>query len=213
MSVPEAVHMRVLVLSGEVTHTRPMSYGFPHEWDVRVLSLIDTEHLVLCEKYGGSKEVPPAETITFLKRAYDRSLACIDQAEKVDVVVGVGYGAQVLMNLSTACEWIGPSVYVLSEGVTRYSFTSRPLTDEIDHSVRRGDTAWISMMGTGERIRRVGRVGHTRKCVHEKGSSIQVNLPRPDWSDQLYTGGLLKACVDIVHDSRNSLTRRITNSV
>ena len=196
--------MRVLVLSGEVTHMRPMSYGFPHEWDVKILPLIDTEYLTLCEKYGSSWDVPPSETVHFLRHAYDLTLTHIEQLGEIDAVVGIGYGAHVLMNLSMACEWIGPSVYVMSEGATRYNFVSRPLSDEIDHSVRRGGTAWISMMCAGERDGKPGRRRHSRKCMHEKSSAVQINLPRIDWSDQLYTGGLLRACVDVVLKLSNS---------
>jgi len=175
-----------------------MSYGLPHDWDVRVLPLIDAEYMTLCEKYGGSHDIPAAETVSFLRRAYDRTLAHIEQLGTLDAVVGVGYGAHVLMNLSTACEWIGPSVYVMSEGVTRYSFTSRALADEIDRSARRGDTAWISMASPQDRNGKSRRIGRSRKCIHERSSAVQVNLPRKDWFDQLYSGGLLEACVDVI---------------
>lgn len=205
--------MRVLVLSGEVTHTRPMSYGFPPDWDLQVVSLIDPEYLVLCEKYGSVRDVPPAETITFLRRAYDQALTHIEQVKKLDVVIGTGYGAQVLMNLSTACEWIGPAVYVLSEGITRYNFVSRPLSDEIDHTVPRGETAWVSMVGSNERNRKAGRTSHTRKCVHEKSSAIQLNLPRADWAEHLYAYGLLRTCVDAVCRSSTPQTHRSKSHV
>lgn len=192
--------MRVLVLSGEVSHPQPMSYGFPHAWDVRTVSLVDVEYSTICEKYGNPRDVAPSDVITFLKRAYDRALAQIDQLEgNIDVIVGIGYGAHVLMNLNASREWMGPSVYILSEGNARYNFVSRPLADEIDHSVRRGESVWISTTTAGDRHRRPGRPGQSRKCSHEKNAVVQISLLHEDWSDRLYTTGLLRTCVDIAY--------------
>lgn len=114
--------MKVLVLSGEVTHQRPISYGFPSDWEISVLSLIDAEYLTLCEKFGDAKSIYSAETVTFLKRAYERTVDHINDHD-VDVIVGIGYGAHVLMNLNTSHEWRDPSVFILTEGNVRYNLS------------------------------------------------------------------------------------------
>lgn len=200
--------MRVLVLSGEVTHARPMSYGFPQQWETRVIELLDSEYLTLCEKYGTSKDVPAADTITFLRRAYDRALEQIELLDNLDVVVGIGYGAHVLMNLSTSCEWIGPSVYVMSEGNNRYNFVSRPLADEIDYTAKRGESIWVSISSLGDKQRRPVRVNYARKCAHEKNAIMQISLSSKDWQQRLCGTGLLELCTSIAcnpstHNSDN----------
>jgi hypothetical protein len=196
--------MRVLVLSGEVTHTRPMSYGLPHNWDVRYLSLVDSEYLVLCEKYGDSKEVPSADVIGFLRRAYDRAIAHVERSEEIDIIIGVGHGAHVLMNLRTAHEWTGPSVYVMSEGNARYNFAPRTLADEIDYTVRRGESVMISISNLDDKTRRPTRGGYSRKCLLEKKSVMQISLRGDNWQDRLYGTDLLKTCAEIAFNPHSN---------
>lgn len=135
--------MKVLVLSGEVTHPRPLSYGLSSDWQVSVLSLVDTEHLAICDKYGSPSCVPPVDVITFLKRAYEKAISSLKSNEP-DIIIGTGYGAHILSNLNASHEWRGPSVFILTEGnPTKFFFVQKPLIDDLDYDPRPIKTAWV----------------------------------------------------------------------
>ena len=184
--------MKILVLSGEVTHQRPMSYGFPHEWSVQVLDLVDPEYLALCEKYEEPKNVSLPETLSFLKRAYQCSLTEI-QAREYDVIVGVGYGEHVLSNMVTAHERRGPSVFIFSEGSARLHFTSRPPLDEIGFDTRPVRSAWVTI---GDKAKT--RNNRREKFEFERGITTHVHIFEPTWEKSLYTAGMLKSLLETV---------------
>lgn len=190
--------MKILVLSGEVTHQRPMSYGFPHEWSVQVLELVDPEYLTLCEKYEGAKHVSLPETLSFLKRAYQCSLTEI-QAREYDVIVGVGYGAHVLSNMVAAYEWRGPSVFIFSEGSSRLHFVSRPPLDEIGFDTRPIRSVLVSIVSKNARRSAVkaGQQGK-KSAAHDKEDVVQIVLREEDWQRNLYAAGLLSNSVNIL---------------
>ena len=186
--------MKVLVLSGEVTHQRPITYGFPSDWEVQVLSIVDPEHLALCEKYGDPKSISPTETVTFLKRAYDRAITQINDTE-TDAIVGIGYGAHVLMNLNMSHEWRGPSVFVLTEGTTKYNFVPRPLLDEIDLDIRSVKTAWITLISKETKSSGTKINLQARKTSHDLQEVLQIAVLDKNWQDCVYGTGLLTSCL------------------
>lgn len=185
--------MKILVLSGEVTHQRPMSYGLPHEWNVRSLEIVDSEYLALCEKYEEPKNVSLPETISFLKRAYQRALVEI-QAQEYDTIVGIGYGAHVLSNMVTAHEWRGPSIFIFSEGSTRMHFSSRPPLDEIGFDTRPIKSAWVTI---GDKAK--NRNNRREKLEFERGIAAHVHIFEQSWEKVLYATGMLRSLIEITH--------------
>lgn len=190
--------MKILVLSGEVTNQRPMSYGLPPEWSVQVLELIDPEFLTLCEKYEDHKSVSLPESLSFIKRAYQSVLLEV-QAHDYDAVVGIGYGAHVLSNMVTAHEWRGASVLIFSEGNTRLHFSSRPPLDEIGFDTRPVRSALVSIISKNARRSpsKNGQQGNKR-AAHEREDLIQITLREEDWQTNLFTFGLLSNALKIL---------------
>lgn len=186
--------MKILVLSGEVTHQRPMSYGLPHDWSVQVLELVDPEYLTLCEKYEEPKNISLPETMSFLRRAMQLAISNI-QVHDYDAVVGVGYGAHVLTNMITAYEWRGPSVLIFSEGTTRLHFTTTPPLDEVDFDTRPVKTVRVTI---GDKAKLHG--GRMRRGRHEldKGVILQAHIFNHDWAHALYATGMLESLIKIV---------------
>lgn len=187
--------MRVLVLSGEVSQPRPMTYGFPSEWYVRTLPIVDQEFLTLCEKYEEPRGVSLPETLSFLRRAMQLAVTDI-QAHDYDVVVGVGYGAHVLANMVTAYEWRGPSVFVFSEGTTRLHFTTPPPLDEVDFDTRPVRSARVTI---GDKAKSHGGRGKRDRYESDKGVVLQAHVFEKDWEHALYTTGMLGSLVRIVN--------------
>lgn len=190
--------MKVLVLSGEVTHQRPFTYGFPTDWQVCVLSLVDTEHLTICDKYGSPACVPTAEIISFLKRGYEKSIDYLRENEP-DAIIGIGYGAHVLANLNSSHEWRGPSVFVLTEGnPSKYFFAQRPLSDELDYDPRPVKSAWIvSDDDATSRIGRStkGRSSSLKKLSDFQGSDIFIRVSDVSALTLLFSSGIVASVV------------------
>lgn len=188
--------MKVLVLSGEVTHQRPITYGFPNEWEVRVLSIVDTEHLALCEKYGDSSSISPSEVVSFLKRAYEKTIDALRACE-VDAIVGVGYGSHILANLNASHEWRGPSIYVPTEGnPTKYFFVQRPLCDDLDFDHRRVSSGWIiTDEDTYSKFARHGKSKSTsvRTRADNQEIEILVKMPGSTAVETLSASGVIAA--------------------
>lgn len=190
---------KVLVLSGEVTHQRPMSYGLPAEWECRTMSLIDSEYAALHEKYGDATCIAPVEVISFLKRAYEKSLALIKEFD-ADVIIGIGHGAHVLSNLNTSYEWRGPSVFIFSEGSARFNFVHRPQPDEVEFSTRPVKSARV-IIGDKTRFLRQGSQVRKQSPDRDRGTIAHIQIPGANWEKTLYTSGMLKTLLDIVNQS------------
>jgi hypothetical protein len=186
--------MRVLVLSGEVTHTRPMSYGFPPKWHVNVLTIVDQEFLTLCEKYEDPHRVSLPETISFLRRALQLVVTDV-QSHDYDVIVGVGYGAHVLANMVTAYEWRGPSIFVFSEGTTRLYFTTPPPLDEVEFDTRPIRSAHVTI---GDKAKLYRGRGRRDRYEFDRGTVLQVHVFDHDWERALYMTGMLSSLVSTV---------------
>lgn len=184
--------MRALILSGEVTHQRPMSYGFSGDWEVSTLSVVDNDHIAVCEKYGDPRSVSQAEVMTFIKRAYDRTVLALQDSEP-DAIVGVGYGAHVLVNLNSSHEWRGVSTFVLTEGSpTRFCFAQGPLPDEIDYEVEHVPSAWFTVDDDTSRGNRATRTGVSlRRLSDLRRSDIIVCVPGLSALDSLYASGVV----------------------
>lgn len=186
--------MRALILAGEVTHQRPMSYGFMGDWETSTLSIVDPEFAALCEKYEDPSSVTHAELLSFLRRAYDRSLAALHAAE-VDAVVGIGYGAHILLNLNSSHEWRGTSTYVITEGSPlKYIFTPGPLPDEHDYQHGPVSTAWFIVDDDRGRRRRANRTAPSaRKIVESRRSDTVVCVPDASHMNKLYSSGVVSS--------------------
>jgi hypothetical protein len=193
--------MKVLVLSGEVTHQRPMSYGLPAEWECRTISLIDPEYATLHEKYGDATCITPFEIISFLKRAYEKSLTLIKEFD-ADVIVGVGHGAHVLSNLNISYEWRGPSVFIFSEGSARFNFVPRPQPDEVEFNTQPVRSARV-VIGDKARIVRQGSQGRKQSTDRDRGTIVHIQIPGANWEKTLYSSGMLKTLLDIVSQSQS----------
>lgn len=187
--------MRVLVLSGEVSQPRPMTYGFPPEWNVKVLTIVDQEFLTLCEKYEEPRGVSLPETISFIRRALQLAVTDV-QSHDYDVIVGVGYGAHVLANMVTAYEWRGPSVFVFSEGTTRLHFTTPPPLDEVDFDTRSVRSARVTI---GDKAKPYGGRGRRDRYESDRGAVLQVHVFDQDWEHALYMTGMLSSLVSTVN--------------
>jgi len=162
-----------------------MSYGFPQQWETRVIELLDSEYLTLCEKYEGSKSVSLPETLSFLKRAYQRVLSEIHEKD-YDAIVGIGYGAHVLSNMVTAYEWRGPSVFIFSEGSARMQFTSRPPLDEVEFDTRPVRSVWITI---GDKAKT--RNSRREKYEVDRGIATHTHIFDQNWEKTLYSSGAL----------------------
>lgn len=187
--------MRALILSGEVTHQRPMTYGFGGEWETTTMSLIDGDHLAVCEKYGDPRNVSYAEVMTFLRRAYENVVIALQDSDP-DAIVGVGYGAHVLVNLNSSHEWRGPSAFVLTEGTTaKFCFAQGPLPDEVDYEIEPVPAAWITIDDDSSRGNRAGR-GSTsfRRLAELRRTDTIVSVPSISALESLYSSGMI-SCV------------------
>lgn len=184
--------MRALILTGEVTHQRPMSYGFIGDWVTTTLSLIDPEFTSLCEKYEDPGSVTHAELLSFLRRAYDSSLVAL-HATEIDAIVGIGYGAHILLNLNNAHEWRGASTFVLTEGnPLKYCFTSGPLPDEQDYQHGLVQSAWFIVDNDITQKRRSSAASTSfRKITEARRTDIIVRVPSITHMNRLYTSGVV----------------------
>lgn len=184
--------MRALILSGEVTHQRPMSYGFSGDWEVSTLSVVDNDHLAVCEKYGDPKSVSQAEVMTFVRRAYDRAVLTLQESDP-DAIIGVGYGAHVLLNLNSSHEWRGASTFILTEGSpAKFCFAQGPLPDEIDYEVEHVPSAWFAVDDDSSRSTRGTRGSASlRRLSDLRRSDIIVSVPGLTSLESLYAAGVV----------------------
>ncbi len=184
--------MKALILSGEVTHQRPMSYGFGGDWETETVPLIDSEHITVCEKYGDSRSVSQAEVMTLVRRAYERVVSVLLNSDP-DAVVGVGYGAHVLLNLNSSHEWRGPSTFILSEGnPAKFCFAQGPLPDEIDYDPESVAAAWFIVDEEMPRSSRAARSGTSlRRLSDMRRRDIIVSVPNGAVLSELYTAGVI----------------------
>ena len=186
--------MRALILTGEVTHQRPMSYGFTGDWVTTTLSLIDPEFTSLCEKYENAGSITHAEFVSFLRRAYDRSLVALHAAE-IDAVVGIGYGAHVLVNLNSSHEWRGASTFIVSEGnPLKYCFASGPLPDDQDYQHGDVSSAWFVVDDDRAQKKRTNRSGSSiRKITESRRSDTVICVPNITQMNKLYVSGVVSS--------------------
>jgi hypothetical protein len=180
--------MRVLVISGEVSLPRPFSYGLTGASDVKTIGVIDQDFLALIEKYGEACSISSAETQSFMKSAVIRAQEAVREAD-VDVVVGVGYGAQVLSNLNNSYEWRGPSVFIYSEGSVRTMVTSRPLPEEVDFDTRPVPSAIVVVDNATQKIG-----SPIKRLSQDLDVLMHINLHPSLWESLFYKGGILWGC-------------------
>lgn len=184
--------MRALILSGEVMHQRPMNYGFGSEWEISTLSIVDNDHLAVCEKYGDPRSVSQSEVMTFIRRAYDRVVTTLQDSDP-DAIVGVGYGAHVLLNLNSSHEWRGASTFILTEGnPAKFCFAQGPLPDEIDYEVAHVPSAWFTIDDDSSRSSRGIRAGASlRRLSDLRRSDVIISVPSLTSLDSLYSSGVI----------------------
>jgi hypothetical protein len=181
--------MRVLVISGEVSLPRPFAYGLTGASDVKTIGIVDQDFLALCEKYGDSRSISSSEMQSFMKSAVEHTTSVVRNTD-IDVVVGVGYGAQVLSNLNNAYEWRGPSVFVYSEGTTRVSVTSRPLPEEVDFDTRPVRSVVVVVDDSTQKIgSSVKRISQDLDVV------MHLNVSSKMWDSLFYKHGVISSCV------------------
>jgi len=189
--------MKALVISGEISCPRPISYGLTGDIETKTLGIIDQEFLSLCEKYGDAKNISTSEMQSFIKRSYESALSAV-QSDDFDVIVGVGYGAQVLINLNNSYEWRGPSVFVFTEGTARTNVSLRPLPDEIDFDTRPVCSAIIvvddSTQKIGSSVKRVSQDLHVL---------MHINISPGLWDSLFQRAGILLSCVKSIVQFNN----------
>lgn len=191
--------MRVLVISGEVSLPQPFSYGLTGASDVKTIGIIDQKFLALTEKYGDSRSISVFEMQNFMKSAVEHATTAVRNAE-VDVVVGVGYGAQVLSNLNNSYEWRGPSIFVYSEGTTRVNVTSRPLPEEVDFDTRPVRSAVIVVDNATQKIG-----SSVKRISQDLDVAMHVNVSSKLWDSLFHKSGILSACVDSIYSTHDGL--------
>lgn len=186
--------MKVLVISGEVSQQRPLTYGLPRDWTEKTVAVVDQELEALVLKYGDVKSVPPVETGKFLVRSAGRIIREVRDPE-LSVVVATGAGVHVAQTLIDSRDWNGPTVFVDPEGTFRR--TQFTLPDECEFDFEAEDpgpdtrrTAWILRGNTSS--------SQMKRIRSLRDSSCIVTVSESDFYSAVYGSSLLESCIKIV---------------
>ncbi|NDC23030.1 MAG: hypothetical protein EBZ49_02710 [Proteobacteria bacterium] len=189
--------MKVLIFSGEISNSRPLTYNLPREWQERTVSVADEELNAIINKYGDIRSVSAAETSRFLSRSASRFLNDV-RDQTLTVVVAIGIGVHVAQALIDSRDWTGPTVFVDPEGVFRRSSPAQ--FDECEVDLDSDDpgpetrkTAWILRGGTA-----AVHASQLKKSQQFREASCAVTVTDPDFCASVYGSGLLASCIRAV---------------
>lgn len=187
--------MKVLVISGEVSQQRPLTYGLPRDWSEKSVTTVDQELEALVQKYGDIRNIPPADTGRFLSKSAGRIARDVRDTD-LSVVVATGTGVHVAQALIDSRDWTGPTVFVDPEGAFRRMQFALPEECEFDFEAEdpgpeTRKTAWILRSGSTS-------ASQLKKIRALRDSSCIVSVSESDFCSAVYTSGLLESCIKIV---------------
>lgn len=181
--------MKVLVLSGEIDRSQPISYCLPTESEIKVVSVFDDEINALIEKYDSVYHIPVNEVTSYIQGAHRRAVSILKQYDAT-AVVGVGLGAHVLYNLIETGNWSGPAVLVKPAGFFKGTVASRDV-DSTGGSAR--SVAWILGKSTASKC----DLSLKKTDLFRRSENI-INVA-DDKLEAIYSSGLLASVISLLH--------------